>query len=162
MHSVIRRLSLFLPILLVHSADAASRQVDLEAWLSRDLLPYVSQQLTTQPRFRNELLRFVVMTDENPQSASNKLALALRDRLRNSLADVPGIRISVTRTSGCCSPNASSSSPARSKLRVSIPSPCNAFSSTQRIDESSSTIQTTEFFLEFNLTALQVPAANSP
>jgi hypothetical protein len=56
-------------------------------------MPYVSQQLTTQPRFRNELLRFVVMTDENPQSASNRLALALRDRLRNSLADVPGIRI---------------------------------------------------------------------
>ena len=93
MHSVIRRLSLFLPILLIHSANAASRQVDLDSWLSRDLLPYVSQQLTTQPRFRNELLRFVVMTDENPQSASNKLALTLRDRLRNSLADVPGIRI---------------------------------------------------------------------
>jgi hypothetical protein len=56
-------------------------------------MPYVSAQLTTQPRFRNELLRFVVLTDENPQSASNKLALALRDRLQNSLADVPGIRI---------------------------------------------------------------------
>ncbi len=73
--------------------NAASRSVDLDAWFSRDLLPYVSTQLTTQPRFRNELLRFVVMTDENPQSASNKLALALRDRLRNSLADEAGIRI---------------------------------------------------------------------
>ena len=73
--------------------NAASRPVDLDSWLSRDLLPYVSTQLTTQPRFRNELLRFVVMTDENPQPASNKLALALRDRLRNSLADEPGIRI---------------------------------------------------------------------
>ena len=93
MHSVKRCIISLVLIVTAHSANAASRQVDLESWLSRDLMPYVSAQLTTQPRFRNELLRFVVMTDENPQSASNKLALGLRDRLQNSLADVPGIRI---------------------------------------------------------------------
>jgi len=76
-----------------YSSSAASRKMDLDAWLTRDLMPYVSTQLTTQPRFRNELLRFVVMADENPQSASNKLAIELRDRLQNSLIDVPGIRI---------------------------------------------------------------------
>ena len=92
-HSVKRCIIFLVLIVTAHSANAASRQVDLESWLSRDLMPYVSAQLTTQPRFRNELLRFVVMSDENPQSASNKLALALRDRLQNSLADVPGIRI---------------------------------------------------------------------
>jgi len=92
-HSLKRSLVLLVVIITFGSVNAASRQVDLDSWMSRDLMPYVSEQLTTQPRFRNELLRFVVMTDENPQSASNKLALALRDRLRNSLADVPGIRI---------------------------------------------------------------------
>jgi len=93
MYPVNRSLLLVLLLFAANSGTAASRQVDLDSWLSRDLMPYVSQQLTTQPRFRNELLRFVVMTDENPQSESNKLALMLRDRLQNSLADVPGIRI---------------------------------------------------------------------
>ena len=93
MRSVIQSLIFAFVVFAASQGNAASRQVDLDTWLSRDLMPYVSQQLTTQPRFRNELLRFVVMTDENPQSASNRLALALRDRLRNSLADVPGIRI---------------------------------------------------------------------
>ena len=80
MNPVKRSLLLVLLLFAANSGTAASRQVDLDSWLSRDLMPYVSQQLTTQPRFRNELLRFVVMTDENPQSESNKLALMLRDR----------------------------------------------------------------------------------
>ena len=86
-------LSFLVLVLTAHSGYAASRQTDLDSWLVRDLMPYVSQQLTTQPRFRNELLRFVVMTDETPQSASNNLALTIRDRLQNSLTDVPGVRI---------------------------------------------------------------------
>jgi len=77
MRSAIQSLIFAFVVFAASQGNAASRQVDLDTWLSRDLMPYVSQQLT----------------NENPQSASNKLALALRDRLRNSLADVPGIRI---------------------------------------------------------------------
>jgi len=91
--SVFRHLALIALVFAAHYGNAASRQTDLDSWLARDLMPYVSQQLTTQPRFRNELLRFVVMTDATPQSASNNLALAIRDRLQSSLTDFPGIRI---------------------------------------------------------------------
>ncbi len=75
------------------TTDAASYQADLESWISRDLTPYVTQQLTSQPRFRNESIRFVVLAAENPQSASSKLALSIRDRLRDSVAQEPGLRI---------------------------------------------------------------------
>ncbi|MGI9204453.1 MAG: hypothetical protein ACR2Q3_10610 [Woeseiaceae bacterium] len=72
---------------------SASRKADLDTWLSRDLLPYVRQQLTTHPRFRNQSLRFVIMQDDSPQSEGNALAIAIRDRLRDSLTDIPGIKI---------------------------------------------------------------------
>ncbi len=75
------------------NASAASYQADLERWISRDLTPYVIDQLTTQPRFKNEPIRFVVLADENPQSASSKLALSIRDRLRDSLAREAGVHI---------------------------------------------------------------------
>lgn len=80
-------------MLLVTGARAASYQADLESWITRDLTPYVTKQLTSQPRFRNESVRFVVLADENPQSASSKLALGIRDRLRDSVASEAGLRI---------------------------------------------------------------------
>ena len=72
---------------------AASYQADLQAWISRDLTPYVTQQLASLPRFKNEPVRFVVLADENPQSASSELALNIRDRLRDAVAKEPGLRI---------------------------------------------------------------------
>lgn len=71
----------------------ASRNADLDTWLARELLPYVKQQLTTHPRFRNESFRFVVMRDDSPQSEGSALAIGIRDRLRDSLIDERGIRI---------------------------------------------------------------------
>ena len=73
--------------------NAASYQADLDSWISRDLTPYVREQLTSQPRFRNEPIRFVVLAEGNPQSASSKLALSIRDRLREAVAKEPGLRI---------------------------------------------------------------------
>ena len=72
-------------------ANAAS--ANLDSWISRDLVPYVTKQLSTQPRFKNEPVRFVVLADESPQSASSELALNIRDRLRDSVAKEPGLRI---------------------------------------------------------------------
>jgi len=72
-------------------ADAAS--ADLDSWVSQDLAPYVTAQLSTQPRFKNEPVQFVVLADANPQSASSTLALNIRDHLQDSVASKPGLRI---------------------------------------------------------------------
>jgi hypothetical protein len=87
-------------ILTSSTGRAAIDQDDLDAWISRDLTPYVAEQLSTQPRFRNESLRFVVLAGENPQSASSKLALGIRDRLRDAMAQNPGLRIIWQRDAG--------------------------------------------------------------
>ena len=72
---------------------AASRHADLDTWLANDLMPFVREQLTAHPRFKGERLRFVVLKNGNPQATSNSLALRIRDRLRESAADLPGLRI---------------------------------------------------------------------
>lgn len=79
--------------LLADAASAATRQPSLATWVTRDLTPYVAEQLSAHPRFRHEPVRFVVMQNGNPQSTSNGLALSLRDELQQSLVDTPGIRI---------------------------------------------------------------------
>ncbi len=87
-------LIVFMVSLLGSTASHAARyQADLEAWISKDLTPYVTQKLSSSPRFKNESVRFVVLADENPQSASNKLAMSIRDRLRDSAAQDPGLKI---------------------------------------------------------------------
>jgi len=75
------------------STYAARYQADLEAWISRDLTPYVTQKLASSPRFKNESIRFVVFADENPQSASNGLAMTIRDQLRDAAAQNPALKI---------------------------------------------------------------------
>lgn len=79
------------------ATQAASFEADLEQWIARDLTPYVTEQLTSQPRFRNESIRFVVLSDENPQSAASELALNIRDRLRDALSNEPGLRVVLQR-----------------------------------------------------------------
>ena len=74
-------------------AGAASRHANLDAWLAHDLTPFVREQLKAHPRFKGEPLRFVVLHNGNPQATSNSLALRIRDRLRDAVADVPGARI---------------------------------------------------------------------
>ena len=74
-------------------APAASSSPDLDTWVDRDLVPWLRQQLATLPRFRNESFRFVVLSDDSPQSEGSALAIQLRDRLRDSVGDVPGIRV---------------------------------------------------------------------
>jgi hypothetical protein len=66
---------------------------ELGQWFERDLVPYVIEQVTTLPRFRDETLRFVVMVDDRPQSEGTALALHLRDRLRDAVSAQPGVRV---------------------------------------------------------------------
>lgn len=73
--------------------EAASRHANLDTWLANNLLPYVREQLKSHPRFKGEPLRFVVLQNGKPQAVSNSLALGIRDRLRDAVSDVPGVRI---------------------------------------------------------------------
>ena len=74
-------------------AGAASRHADLDTWLANDLAPFIREQLTLHPRFKGERLRFVVLQNGNPQATSKSLAIRSRDRLRESAANLPGVRI---------------------------------------------------------------------
>ena len=71
----------------------AARQPDVGTWVERDLTPFVAEQLTTHPRFKGELVRFVVFEDGNPAPRSNALAVSLRDRLADAVIDAPGVRV---------------------------------------------------------------------
>ena len=82
------------------SAAIAARQVSLDSWLVRDLTPFVVEQLTTHPRFKGELVRFVVFEDGNPAPESNALAVALRDQLVDAVIDVEGVKIGSPYKSG--------------------------------------------------------------
>ena len=74
-------------------ANAASYRADLNQWIAEELTPYITGQLTTQPRFKNESVRFVVFSGDDLQSASNKLALGIRDQLRDAMAGEKDLNI---------------------------------------------------------------------
>ena len=93
MKSLQRGLLVIALILACLPVNAASRYVDLDAWLVNDLTPFLKEQLNVHPRFKGEPLRFVVLQNGKPQASSNSLALRIRDRLRDAAADVPGVRI---------------------------------------------------------------------
>ena len=97
MHSFRYLIVCLAAILMCNQAFAASYQTDLDAWITRDLTPYVTQQLKSQPRFKNETIKFVVLADSKPQSASSELALGIRDRLRDSVAIQSGVRVVLQR-----------------------------------------------------------------
>ncbi|MGB5720429.1 MAG: hypothetical protein WBM34_07005 [Woeseiaceae bacterium] len=90
-----RRILILLTILVAQSipAVAQSKEKDLDRWLDRDLIPYVRQQLLVHPRFKNETVMFVVLRDNSPASASNALALSLRDRVLAAAVATPGVAI---------------------------------------------------------------------
>jgi len=82
------------------STSDAARQPDLGTWLGKDVTPFVTEQLTTHPRFKGELVRFVVFKDGNPAPRSDALAVSLRDRLVDAVIDVPGVRVGWPNSSG--------------------------------------------------------------
>ncbi len=74
-------------------ATAAAKEMALDRWVDRNLVPYVRQQLTKHPRFKGETVMFVVLRDNAPASISNALALSLRDQLLDAAVDTAGISI---------------------------------------------------------------------
>ena len=90
-----RKLLLMLTVFVAQAIPsvAESREKELDRWVERDLVPYVQQQLIVHPRFRNESVMFVVLKDNAPASASNALALSIRDRLLSAAVATRGIEI---------------------------------------------------------------------
>lgn len=82
-----------LGVALLAGPASAARQADVNTWINSDLTPYVAEQLTTHPRFKGELIRFVVFKDGNPAPTSDELAVSLRDQLADAVIDVPGVRV---------------------------------------------------------------------
>lgn len=92
---MMRRILILLTVVVAQAipAVAESREKDLDRWMDRDLVPYVQQQLLKHPRFRDETVMFVVLRDNAPASASNALALSIRDRLLAAAVATPGISV---------------------------------------------------------------------
>ncbi len=90
-----RRILILLTLLVAQSipAVAESREKNLDQWIDRDLVPYVRKQLLDHPRFREETVMFVVLQDNAPASASNALALSIRDRLLAAAVATRGVAI---------------------------------------------------------------------
>ncbi len=90
-----RRMLILLTVIVAQAIPtvAESREKDLDRWLERELIPYVQQQLQNHPRFRNETVMFVVLRDNVPASASNALALSVRDRLLDAAVATHGIAV---------------------------------------------------------------------
>lgn len=82
-----------IPLLLLAAADAGARDRALDAWFDDTLIPAVTDQLATHPRFKGETLMFVVLDDNAPSAVSNELALDLRNRLLDAAVKTPGLRI---------------------------------------------------------------------
>ena len=80
-------------LLLATWQSASAARGDFEDWISRDLVPYVTSELSSSPRFRNETFRFVLMSADTPQSEGTALAFALRDRLRDAASNLTEVRI---------------------------------------------------------------------
>lgn len=72
---------------------AGSSRVSLDRWMQDTLIPSIGEQLDSHPRFRNEVLRFVVLQNGNPAPMSNELALAIRDRLQQAMIDRTAIKV---------------------------------------------------------------------
>ncbi len=80
-------------LMLLASLPAVASERNLDYWVEDQLVPYVTEQLATHPRFRGETVMFVVLDGETPASASNELALSIRDRLLDAALDTGNIDV---------------------------------------------------------------------
>lgn len=84
-------LLLFAGIAAWSAAEASANT--LGTWVDDELAPYLASQLTEHPRFKGETVVFVGLENGAPAPVTNKLVLAIRQRLVNTLIDQSGITI---------------------------------------------------------------------
>lgn len=70
-----------------------SNKPGLDQWVEADLIPYLSQKLSTHPRLRGQSFTVVRMSGGDIQPSIDGLTLDLRHRLTDALADTPGVRM---------------------------------------------------------------------
>ena len=92
-HTLFQACVLSIALLAGPSTTFAAKKANLNTWFDKELTPYVSQQLTSHPRFKGELVRFVVFKNGSPAPTSDELAVSLRDHLADAVIDVPGVRV---------------------------------------------------------------------
>jgi hypothetical protein len=65
----------------------------LQDWVTDELGPYVSQQLSQHPRFKGEPVLFVRLDGDDIQPDIDGLTRSLRDQLMNRLLQTPGVNV---------------------------------------------------------------------
>ena len=91
--SAMRAGEVFALLLLVFTSTAQARQSDLSNWFDKQLIPYVTEQLTSHPRFKGETVQFVILREGNPEPLTSALALELLDQLRDATAELPEVTV---------------------------------------------------------------------
>lgn len=85
------------------AADSLLRG-ELGQWLDGEVAPPLAQALSHHPRFEGETVRLTTVTAGAAPGTSNRLAVAIEGRLRQSLLGAPGIRLAVDAPARECGP----------------------------------------------------------
>lgn len=72
---------------------ADGRADNLDAWVSRDVIPWLTGQLTSHPRFKGEPVRVAVFDGSQEDPTPDLLSSTLVDTLERELSHNPGIRL---------------------------------------------------------------------
>jgi hypothetical protein len=77
-----------------HSQNISNFQDnDLNDWLNQQLLPYLENQLSRYPRFKNQPVHLMLMDGDEIRTNVDLLSLSIRDLLKNRLVSTPGINL---------------------------------------------------------------------
>jgi hypothetical protein len=73
--------------------ETAKADSELQPWLEKELIPYLTQQLASQPRFKGEPVVLVKIDGANIQPRIDRLTRSIRAQLRDALLDTPGVTL---------------------------------------------------------------------
>ena len=93
-HPWLRRISLLvvLTLGLIRPLTAVAAEA-LKIWLDKEVTPWLTEQLSTHPRFKGLPLQISVMRGGEPESRPDGLSLWMAERLGDRLAAAPGIHL---------------------------------------------------------------------
>jgi|GEM_PF-2218129 len=93
-HPWLRRISLLvlLTLGLIRPLAAVAAE-GFNVWLDKEVTPWLTEQLSTHPRFKGLPLQISVMRGGEPESRPDGLSLWMAERLGDRLAAAPGIHL---------------------------------------------------------------------
>ncbi len=71
--------------------DSGARQLSLDLWLDKTLIPYLIQQLDQHPRFRSQPVLLVRMQGDNVLPQIDDLTWQIRQRITDAMLKQPGL-----------------------------------------------------------------------